>query len=106
MISLIKKYKIVSNNPYDDTLLNYAGLFIKEDWSDKYIDIIKKNNIKALFLNSSWGWNCDDYSFFLKIPKLKEINIIHSPSGASLSDSGNLCPVNKKVKTKKRKNGR
>ena len=31
-------------------------------------------------------------------------NIIKNPSGASLSDSGNLCSVNKKIKTKKRKN--
>lgn len=80
MISLVKKYKIVSNNPYNDNPLNYKGLFIKDNWRDQYIDVIKKNNIKALFLNCSWGWNCNDYSFFQKIPKLKEIDIIDSES--------------------------
>ena len=62
----------------------------------KVIDssIINENNARIIF----------DENIILEIEKEKNLLFCRtqSPSGASLSDSGNLCPVNKKIKTKKK----
>lgn len=78
MINFFKKdYQIIDKNPYNHKPLGYKGLLLKNIWKKEYNDLIEKNNIKAMFLNCSFGWVGNDYSFINEIPPvLLELNII------------------------------
>lgn len=61
---------------YDDSI---TSLLVKGPWSDGVVDFMVKENIKGLYLNSSKGFSCDDFSFLSKLPDLELLNIIYSP---------------------------
>ena len=87
-----KKYKIIKKNPYTADKLEGLGIIIESKWNDSFIDIISKNKIKHLFLNHSFGWMCDDYSFLISLYGIKTIDIIdvHSNMIQSIESQSNL----------------
>lgn len=77
------------DHDYDDSI---TSLLIKGPWNDDIVDFMMKENIKGLYLNSSEGFLCDDFSFLSKLPDLQLLNIIYSPV-ESLSDIEHLSQL-------------
>lgn len=69
-------YEIVVN-PYsrrDDG--GRTGLILEGAWDPAYAAVMKREGIKALYLNSSKGWVDHDCSFLKQLPDLEELSII------------------------------
>lgn len=69
-------YEIVVN-PYgrrDDG--GRKGLMLQGPWDPSYAAVVKREGIKALYLNSSKGWVDHDCSFLDQVPEIEELSII------------------------------
>ncbi len=66
-------------NPYKaKESKNRKGLKVSGAWSKEIASYIKENDIKALYLNYTWGWTEIDYSFLEQLDTIEELNIIAS----------------------------
>lgn len=68
------------NNPYGSNGVfpasNRKGIMVCGRWSDEIFSFIKNNNIKAVYLNVSNGWEGGDYRFLSGLTSIEELNII------------------------------
>ncbi|MCL4677477.1 MAG: hypothetical protein KJ017_02665 [Alphaproteobacteria bacterium] len=74
----MKQLEIVTNPYNQKQSKNLKGLIVRGYWDDSIITFIKKNNIKALYLNSAKGWKQKNYSFLSKLNSIEELDIISS----------------------------
>ena len=79
-------------NPYNNPeSRNRKGIFVKGSWDNAIHRYMKENQIEALYINWTKGWESNDYSFLSKLNEVKELNIITGGGDlSSISEMSNL----------------
>lgn len=73
---------IGNTDPYDGKPMDGAVAHINGKWTDKYAGILNKKGVKHLFLNTAWGWTCDNYDF---LPLLNTLESFFLLDGRDIS---------------------
>ena len=66
-------------NPYSTEMsVERNGLLLSGAWSDSFPELMRRERVTALYLNSAYGWPGGDVGFLRSVPWIEELNLIAS----------------------------